>query len=76
VWPAVFAHGALNASAGLVVLLAAAGTPLDPALVGPLGFAGWIVCALVVVILIVTGQFRRQPELAGAPGRLLSPPRD
>ncbi|WP_244302974.1 CPBP family intramembrane glutamic endopeptidase [Leucobacter coleopterorum] len=37
VWPAVFAHGALNASAGLFMLLAAAGEPLDPALASPLG---------------------------------------
>jgi membrane protease YdiL (CAAX protease family) len=73
VWPAVLAHGALNAAGGLIVIFAAARP--DLALAGPLGAAGWIVVALVVVILIATGQFRRQPELAGGPGRLLSPPR-
>lgn len=62
-WPAVFAHGALNASAGLPVILYAAGTPLDPSLVLALGASGWIACAAVVVILIVTGQLRSQGAL-------------
>jgi len=75
VWPAVFAHGMMNACAAIIGLLYAAGTTYDMALAGPLGVAGWIVCAVVVVLLVVTGQFRRQPELAGADGRLLSAPR-
>ena len=74
-WPAVLAHGAMNASAGMLTLLYAAGTTFDPALAGALGVAGWIACAIVVAVLAVTGQFRRQPELDGAPGRLLSAPR-
>lgn len=73
VWPAVIAHGSLNASAGLIVIFAAAQP--DLALAGPLGVAGWIVIGIVTAVLVVTGQFRRQPELADAPGRLLSPPR-
>lgn len=75
-WPAVFAHGMMNACAALVGLLFAAGTTFDMALAGPLGVAGWIVCALVTVVLALTGQFRRQPELDGGTGRLLSAPRD
>ncbi|MBO0979237.1 CPBP family intramembrane glutamic endopeptidase [Microbacterium sp. SD291] len=74
VWPAVIAHGALNAAGGMIVLFAAAKP--DLALAGPLGVAGWIVTAVVIAVLVVTGQFRSQPELAGAPGRLLSAPRD
>lgn len=74
-WPAVFAHGAMNAAGALIALLYAAGTTFDMALAGPLGAAGWITCAIVVVVLVLTGQFRRQPELDGAPGRLLSAPR-
>ncbi|GAA5150450.1 CPBP family intramembrane metalloprotease [Microbacterium pseudoresistens] len=62
VWPAVLAHGTLNAAGGLVLILAAS-TP-DMALAGPLGVSGWIVCALAAVILLLTGQFRRQPALA------------
>ena len=73
VWPAVIAHGSLNAAAGMVVIFAAAQP--DLALAGPLGIAAWIVVALVVVVLVLTGQFQRQPELADAPGRVLSAPR-
>lgn len=67
VWPAVLAHGALNAAAGLVLIVAA--TQPGMALAGPLGVATWIVLAIVVVALVATGQFRRQPELAEANGR-------
>lgn len=66
VWPAVFAHGALNASAGLIGVLFAAGTTYDMAFAGPLGVAGWIACAIVIVVLLLAGQFRGQPALAGA----------
>lgn len=73
IWPAVLAHGSLNAAAGLVLLVAA--SQPDLALAGPLGVAGWIVAVVVIGILVLTGQFRQQPELADAPGRLLSAPR-
>lgn len=76
VWPAVFAHGAMNASGGLIALVYLAGTTYDPALAGILGVSGWIVCAIVAAVLALTGQFRRQPELAGAVGRVLSVPRE
>lgn len=70
VWPAVFAHGAVNAAAGLPTLLYAAGTRPDPALAFTLGASGWTACALVTVVLLLTGQFRRQPALAApAPPR-------
>lgn len=73
VWPAVIAHGSLNAAAGLIVIVAAAQPDLG--LAGPLGVAGWIVVAAVIAVLVLTGQFRQQPELAGARGRLISAPR-
>ncbi|OZB85610.1 CPBP family intramembrane glutamic endopeptidase [Microbacterium sp. 13-71-7] len=73
-WPAVFAHGALNASAGLYLWFFAAGTHPDPALVLPLGVAGWIVGAAVILVLILTGQFRRQPALAADLPRTLPAP--
>lgn len=74
VWPAVVGHGALNAAAGLVVLLAAAGADVDMGVVGPLGLVAWAVIAVIVVGLVLLGQFRREPELAprrhlpGSPG--------
>ena len=64
VWPAVVGHGALNASAGLFLVVGAADATFDPALVSPLGVAGWIVLAVVTLVLAVTGQFKREPQLA------------
>ncbi|WP_228282463.1 CPBP family intramembrane glutamic endopeptidase [Brevibacterium atlanticum] len=65
VWPAVAAHAALNGSAGMLLgLFLTAGAPApDSALVAYLGVSGWIVSALVTVVLVATGQFREQPEL-------------
>ena len=73
VWPAVIAHGSLNAAGGLIVLFAAAQP--DLALAGPLGVAAWIVLAVVAIVLALTGQFRKQPELAAAAAPLPAPPR-
>lgn len=70
VWPAVFAHGAINASIGLPTIFLAAGAAFDPALSYALGVSGWIVGAVVILVLALTGQFHRQPAL-GAP----QPPR-
>ncbi|MBK0417841.1 CPBP family intramembrane metalloprotease [Leucobacter sp. CSA1] len=64
VWPAVLGHAALNASAGLLIWLPAAGEPMEMALVNPLGVSGWIVVAAVVLILLLTRQFGPEPELA------------
>ncbi len=66
VWPAVFAHGALNASGAMFALFYLAGTTTDLAFSGPLGVAFWIVGGAVALVLLVTGQFRRQPELAAS----------
>ncbi len=65
VWPAVFAHGALNGSSAMLLGLfvdASAPEP-DMALVAALGVSGWIVSAVIIAALILTGQFRRRPEL-------------
>ena len=64
VWPAVVGHGALNASAGLFLMVGAADVSFDPALVSPLGVAGWIVLGAVALVLALMGQFKRQPQLA------------
>ena len=61
-WPAVLAHGSLNAVGGVILLFAASGAVPDLALVGPLGVVAWAVVALVVVALVLLRQFR-----AGAP---------
>lgn len=60
VWPAIFAHGALNASAGLYLLLSAS-PDVDGATAGPLGVAGWIVFGVTGAVLL--GIFARRRGL-------------
>ncbi|MGO1917733.1 MAG: lysostaphin resistance A-like protein [Brevibacterium aurantiacum] len=76
VWPAVAAHAALNGSAGMLLGLFIDGSAQAPdmALVAFLGVSGWIVSAVVIVVLLVTGQFRRQPELGFKRPRLVAAP--
>lgn len=67
VWPAVLAHGSLNAVGGIVLLLAAAGETPDLAVVGPLGGVAWLVIAVVSGVIALAGGFRGLPaEPAGA----------
>src|SRR5699024_12044048 len=57
VWPAVFAHAALNGSTSMLLVLlidAEAPTP-DPALVTLLGAPGWIVYADIIAVLVDPG---------------------
>ena len=55
---------------GIVALLFAAGTTFDMGFVGPLGVASWIVLAVVVVVLAVTGRpATRTPRRRRAPRR-------
>ncbi|WP_271175522.1 CPBP family intramembrane glutamic endopeptidase [Leifsonia poae] len=63
VWPAVFAHGAYNAAAGAAVLLTAAGSTAPASALNPLGWVTWIVMALVILVLALSGQFAKQPAL-------------
>ncbi len=63
VWPAVFAHGAFNAAAGFLFLVAVDGPSADPVALGPLGWVAWVVMAAVIAVLALTGQFRIQPAL-------------
>lgn len=65
-WPAVIAHGGLNASGAIFMMLAAANPTPEIWLVSPLGAAGWIVLGVVTLVLIVTGQFKREPQLAAS----------
>lgn len=64
VWPAVLAHASLNASGAAFLWFPEAGTDPSLPLVNPLGVSGWIVLALVIGVLSLTGQFRTQPTLA------------
>lgn len=63
IWPAVIGHGSLNASGNLVFLVGTAGDSANLPLVNPLGVSGWIVIGIVVIVLALTGQFKREPQL-------------
>ncbi|GAA4886959.1 CPBP family intramembrane glutamic endopeptidase [Saccharopolyspora cebuensis] len=70
VWPAVVGHGALNASAGLPLLLGSAEAPPNMALAGLVGLVGWAVLAVLAAVLL-----RSSPGGADVPverGRLRS----
>ncbi|MFC7341003.1 CPBP family intramembrane glutamic endopeptidase [Saccharopolyspora griseoalba] len=56
VWPAAIAHGFLNSAGALGGIFAAAGHPIDNVHVGLLGWSGWIVLALVILILMLLGK--------------------
>jgi membrane protease YdiL (CAAX protease family) len=57
VWPAALAHGAFNAAAGFSLIFAAAGESIDTTQATILGWSGWIVPAIVIVVLLATKQF-------------------
>jgi uncharacterized protein len=56
VWPAAIAHGLLNASATLPLVFSAAGHPVNNASTGLLGWSGWIVLVVVILLLVLFGQ--------------------
>ena len=64
-WPAVLAHGSLNAVGAFVVIVVAAGETPDLALAGPLGVVAWAVLAVAVGVIVLVRQFR--------PGALAAP---
>ncbi|WP_433255164.1 lysostaphin resistance A-like protein [Streptosporangium sp. CA-135522] len=62
VWPAVIGHGALNASASLVLLVGDAAAPPDLAVAGITGLVGSALLAVVAAVL-----FKRWPIRPPAP---------
>lgn len=56
-WPAIIAHGALNGSAGVIVLFAEKDVPFDTALVGIVGITGWILPLLAIGAIIKWSNF-------------------
>lgn len=53
VWPAAIGHGFLNAVGGLPLLVVAAGTTVDTATTGLLGWTGWVVMGLAFALVAV-----------------------
>jgi uncharacterized protein len=63
VWPAVLAHGSINSTAPLALMLGHADAPLDTAQVGLTGWPGWLLLAALVGVLVLTRQLPvRRPE--------------
>ena len=65
VWPAVIGHGAVNTATAATLLLLHADQLGDTAQIGIgtfLGLPGWILMAAGIVVLVVSGQFRKQAE--------------
>lgn len=51
VWPAVIAHGSINAVAGQALLLGDADAPPNAALAGITGIVGWVLLAALVLVV-------------------------
>ncbi|WP_260289125.1 CPBP family intramembrane glutamic endopeptidase [Propionibacterium freudenreichii] len=64
IWPSVFGHAALNGTAGFLGLVVAAGESPSVLATSPLGWIGWTLVALVVVVLALAGQFRGKDQWA------------
>ncbi|MFR9729575.1 CPBP family intramembrane glutamic endopeptidase [Saccharopolyspora sp. MS10] len=56
VWPAAIARGFVNAAAGFGILFSASGSPVDNISSGLLGWSGWLVLALAVLLLVLLGK--------------------
>ncbi|WP_431867701.1 CPBP family intramembrane glutamic endopeptidase [Nocardiopsis eucommiae] len=57
VWPAALAHAAFNGAGGTFLLFTTAGEHVDTTQATILGWSGWIVPLVLVVVLVATGQF-------------------
>ncbi len=68
-WPAVLAHGSLNAVGSIVLVFIVAGEVPDMAWVGPLGVVSWAVLAVVIGVIVLLRQFRPGLVAAAAPAR-------
>ncbi len=79
VWAPALAHGAFNAAAGFSIVFVAAGEVIDTTQATVLGWSGWIVPLVLVVVLALTGKFspreaaeRVEPGAAEADGSPLT----
>lgn len=65
VWPAVVGHGAVNAATAVTLLLLHVDQLSDTGQIGIgtfLGLPGWVLMAVLIAGLVVTGQFRKEAE--------------
>lgn len=57
VWPAALAHSSLNAAATLVIVFVAENSSFDPLHGNITGWSGWIIPALLLILLVTRGRF-------------------
>ncbi|GAA1179363.1 CPBP family glutamic-type intramembrane protease [Nesterenkonia xinjiangensis] len=57
VWPAALAHSTFNAAATTYLLFIAADATFDPLQATITGWTGWILPAVVVLLVVLTGRF-------------------
>ncbi|MER3388608.1 MAG: CPBP family intramembrane glutamic endopeptidase [Microcella sp.] len=62
VWAPALAHGAFNAAAGFSIIFVAAGEVIDTTQATVLGWSGWIVPLVLVIVLAATGKFSPRPD--------------
>jgi uncharacterized protein len=66
VWPPVVAHGAVNAAAGVGLMLTRTGSWEQPWIASPLGAAGWVVFGgALVMVLVLRRRSRTGRVIAG-----------
>jgi uncharacterized protein len=58
VWPCAIGHGFVNAAAGMPLLFAAAGAPVDMATTGLLGWTGWLLMLVALAVVAALGRGR------------------
>ncbi|MDO5728089.1 MAG: type II CAAX endopeptidase family protein [Actinomycetaceae bacterium] len=78
VWPAAIAHSTLNAAAGIYVLFMAEDTSVNTLHASVLGWTGWIIPAIVLILIVTTGRFHavcETPSLADKRWRNVEVPR-
>ncbi|MEV4219766.1 type II CAAX endopeptidase family protein [Nonomuraea sp. NPDC049725] len=63
VWPAVVAHGSLNAVGPAVFLLGDVASPPDLVLAGPSGLVGWVLLAACAAVLLKKLPVRSTPAV-------------
>src|SRR5699024_6099127 len=69
IWPCVLGHAAINSASSVSLMLLSASELKDVQAMGMgsfLGIPGWILMAAVIVVLVLTRQFRKQVR-AGVP---------
>lgn len=57
VWPAALAHSTLNAAATLFIVFVAEDGRFDPLHANITGWSGWIIPAILLVLLVTLGKF-------------------